>query len=1430
MDTFNSRFRIQPDAATLSDHDFIVVQGQLIRYHGKAAHIILPDHVETIGASAFANHAFIRSIYIPDHVTGIQDYAFLGCNQLETVVIGHGIQVIPRGCFWGLASLRTVYLGEDVLEIEEEAFRNCILLENIYTRVRKPLDALIKGQSQAYIRYLTMGMDAGQMYYVNINGLARVRCTADNAFEGCETLSEFMRPVMHQEASSLDVPEEQPQELAGSETLLAPAVAEETEACTSLTAQETEDTASSMAAVMHQEVSSQDSPGEQPQERAESETLLAPAVAAKHEACKSATTQEVGAAAASIVAGTHQDASSQDTPEEQPQERASLEPVQAPAVAAEPEARRLSTVQETEGAAATIATEMHQDATNLDVPEGQPECLSILIPGYQLFPGHIVHAATGREVPDLRVLDLNLTKRTTRALHKFLSDLEEPPCSLRDMLLSDLLRFTKARLLISRWMSYASTHELIREAERHLTSMHEGPESVIRDVQEAQDAVDVDEAHEPHDAEEAHETHEAHDAEETDEEQEEQELFPGYLSEHGVIVHKQSGKTIEDVHIISLPFSVRSKNCLMRGRIKTLSALVATTRDELLNLRNLGMVSFRDILDTASAYLELAQNTVRVVETKSKGEAPIFPEINPEEPVVAPEYAVVKGGIVHRSSFKQIQDAPVEVLGLSARPVNCLSNHGIVRLSMLVGLPLHELRTFRNLGTVSEWEITMRLEDYLAAAEGETTSLEALLEQADEPHQQVNEKPLPRNISPSDILSVFEPDWFAVLTDGEIFARLGEGADERSFRESLLSMLDAGNMIGQDGVYRLVHPSFMDYLNNMYLMPSGTGRLKHQQIAVLKHRAAGRTLEEIGQETGVTRERIRQIENRAVRWICKNAPPVLEDQYRYLFETYRTNKVFYEEHLNNPMAWYYLKSRYQAGTLPAQDALDDKGLSRELRRAIEGWAYQSFIRIEGRYVAKKRSDLEDMVAEKYCQDEKTFDEFVQLYTDFLRDIGLEDEVHLQIDDAVKRSRQNRLAESQTILWKQKQKLRYYDIDGGDYSELLAAMNLDQYQDIELSTRLLMDRHPDIIEQYNIRDEYELHNLLKKMGISSQFPSLVFNRMPMIQFGTFNRDEAVREILFALAPVSADDLVEMISLEYGARPETIKASWLTSIEEYYHQGEYAVDCLELPPEHAALLNEALTDDFYFFTEVRNIYKKLVPQPDLSLISSFNMKRLGFRVNGTYAFRNHQSAEAYFRHLLTQNDFIDLQPLHSRFSQLSAYLGVLTSLRGNYEIIEYEPLKYVKYAWLEAQGLTREDFAAYCDQVYEAALDQGFFTVASMRQRGFSSKLDDLGLDDWFHSSLLRFDERFSYLRMAGNIILRTGQQAFRAGDFYSEVLGQYGSIALGQLLDLLWDHYGLTVDRSKLLEKIKGTSIYFDRIEEVLYARYPGDDGSEGPGG
>ena len=66
-----------------------------------------------------------------------------------------------------------------------------------------------------------------------------------------------------------------------------------------------------------------------------------------------------------------------------------------------------------------------------------------------------------------------------------------------------------------------------------------------------------------------------------------------------------------------------------------------------------------------------------------------------------------------------------------------------------------------------------------------------------------------------------------------------------------------------------------------------------------------------------------------------------------------------------------------------------------------------------------------------------------------------------------------------FLWKQNRCLRYYDIDGSDFTELLETLNLGQYENIELSTRKFLIDYPELMKRYDLRDEYEIHNLLKR---------------------------------------------------------------------------------------------------------------------------------------------------------------------------------------------------------------------------------------------------------------------------------------------------------------------------------------------------------------
>ena len=79
-----------------------------------------------------------------------------------------------------------------------------------------------------------------------------------------------------------------------------------------------------------------------------------------------------------------------------------------------------------------------------------------------------------------------------------------------------------------------------------------------------------------------------------------------------------------------------------------------------------------------------------------------------------------------------------------------------------------------------------------------------------------------------------------------------------------------------------------------------------------------------------------------------------------------------------------------------------------------------------------------------------------------------------------KTRKNHLGESRIALWKQNELIRYYDIDARDYSELLDTLNFESYENIEISTLKFMDDYPELMQKYDIRDQYELHNLLRKI--------------------------------------------------------------------------------------------------------------------------------------------------------------------------------------------------------------------------------------------------------------------------------------------------------------------------------------------------------------
>lgn len=854
--------------------------------------------------------------------------------------------------------------------------------------------------------------------------------------------------------------------------------------------------------------------------------------------------------------------------------------------------------------------------------------------------------------------------------------------------------------------------------------------------------------------------------------------------------------------------------------------------------------------------------------------------------VLAAGYGVVSGAIIRGGEQLVIKDGKIEALGLSQRSYNSLRVNGISRISQLIGLPYEEFRGFRNLGNKSSFEIIEKLDCYLNAPEnslkedfglrasGTMAEMSEVLGKyrieiqkemlkekinvffSDSLFKRVSLQEISSQLNISDmpqfeevVRSMVDSREFA-CEDGYLFKKyrieiLKETLKEKintffsdspfkpvslqeissqlnisdmpQFEEVVGSIVDSREFACEDGFLFKKYPSFYQKMEEFCVKDSDTRRAE-----VVRRRAEGMRLDELGQIYGLTRERIRQMESRLFQSVTKKWPSFFdEDQFAELYQRYDIEKELLLILVKNSLPTaYYLRTRYTPGSLSVESALSDASISIEIRKTIESWIYRNHLRIDGRLIPAERTELELVVLRKFFPDGVDVDDFFTQYDLFVSSLPISEERlnKLLVGDEKRRSRENKLSKSKYILSSQNRYIRYYDVNSGDYETLLGVLNLSQYKNVELSTLKFFSAYPELMKQYDIRNEYELHNLLKKVLEEQNRWNVEFSKMPTLRFGSFDRDEYVREKLFALAPISAEDLGIHISEELGFSAMFVR-NWFHCIDEYFYQGQYAVDYVPLPQEKLAVLRAELSEDFYFFDEIKEIYHKLFPDADLSDISSYNMKRMGFDLNGTYAYRNYDSAASYFKHLYCSSDVVNASLFHERFCRLTLYSQIRSELEGEYEIVEFEPQQYINIRRLERLGIGKDRLKAFCDEVYSFVAKDTHFTMEYIKHNGFVSSLDDLGFGPLFYASLLKADPRFSNRRLGKNMMFYSGDCNVSIGSFVLEYVKNVQSIDLDELVDVFHDEYNVVLDKWKIIEQCENSELYYDRIMEKIYANY-----------
>jgi len=895
-----------------------------------------------------------------------------------------------------------------------------------------------------------------------------------------------------------------------------------------------------------------------------------------------------------------------------------------------------------------------------------------------------------------------------------------------------------------------------------------------------------------------------------DEPKDELELWLSDENNRNAVVEYLREKNIRPEYLSGL--SLESYNKLLFAGIEYLHEIVLMNEEQLMMIPGMDPFSASEIAKTLNSFIR-----IHLEDIKSHCHNNQEPESEPiSEADLPPVMDMIQRPEYHSFILTAVKknDHSLQSLDLPPRAKNQLLRAGFRTISDIVLLSREQFMAVKNLGAGTIDKIIDWKEGYLKGIESElrrTAAGDISSVYSDD-------------VLRTEILSLYQGEktfgGFSLKEMEEALALPQEIPEER-LKKIIGKLLAEKELEYVDfRCYRL-YPHFTVHLN-------GFREIDDRSKDMVLMRIQGQTLEMIAQKYGLQRERVRQIIAKAVVKLKNELDrdksiKFDEDYYRYFYQNYAFNKKDASEWLGISEATigYFELFDIKQGNKALEAALEDtSGLETSLRLKIKTYLNRNKIFMDGMWVEKKRSKMEDVVLKKFCRDEVTFEEFSRFYNRFLEDMEIPYDEDLYYTDAIIRSRTNRLADSRNVLWKQNERLRYYDINGRDYTELLDTLHLDSYKNIELSTLKFINDYPEMMKQYDIRDQYELHNLLKKITPEGSYHNLKFKRMPQIIFGQADRDAAVFDLMAENAPISAKELEELARSEYGYDYAVFTAA-SQKFTEYYHNGMYSIDHKHMSKERLAALHKALPDEFYYIEEIKKIYSKLFTDGDITEVNPYNLKRMGFVVLSKYVLQHYESLYQYFSHLLLEPDMVDVTGYRSRFTYVQMFSQCVIENQRSLQIIEYEPNKFINFRVLEREGITSEMIRDFCGEINDSVEDGCYFTVQSLDSDGLLPQYDllsELGFSEWFYSNLLLSDSRFSHQKFFGNIVFFKGDSEITIKSFILDLIHHSGSVDIMDLISDLKKRFGCVVnDKSDIIRRVQDTEVYYDDILERFYA-------------
>ena len=561
--------------------------------------------------------------------------------------------------------------------------------------------------------------------------------------------------------------------------------------------------------------------------------------------------------------------------------------------------------------------------------------------------------------------------------------------------------------------------------------------------------------------------------------------------------------------------------------------------------------------------------------------------------------------------------------------------------------------------------------------------------------------------------------------------------------DDLLFSLTNNKLINKkDEIFSLVKPKLISELNKI----SNKG---HYDIVLKK--LSGMTLESIGIEYNVTRERIRQIVSKELK---KISPTREEEKYLETFQTYNFDSYLFSEFYNeSPIVYYFLKEKYKLGEKDPSDMLDELNLSQKQLNVLK--RKYNLISYCGEYIAAKRNNILLAIIKRFNKTIE-YSEIIDEYNKLIKNFSVNLE---ELSEQDFRNIDSILNRMQNILCGAGKYYRYYDINALEENDITELNNMLNVEPGDYSAEFFFNNNSLLMKNIDIRDEYELHNLLRKV-INTNNNKIVFSRMPDLLIDCSDKLEFVEGLIHELSPISLDDFTEYVHQNYGHKINTFRSLLLTNFNKYITNGILMSDCEEFTDEQLTIMKNNLTEDIYSISTIKEMLTRLFNVNDFKLINNINMQKIGYKLRGNYIMKNSISnLEAYMREVILNSEYYEVEPEMKKIG--STYSSYLYKFIYNLDLFKISEDRFITIKKLNNMGITKEKIKNFIDEIEKVIKDGEYFNLYTLDKDNFLTNLKQYDFPDCFYETLISTINDIKIISLKNNILfIKTKEQPTR----------------------------------------------------------------------